>query len=873
MGRLRSWLFQLSAFRIALAVGLVATLLHWVYAGRTGRIDEIPVLSRLENIFYDLKFHERNALGIGHKPSGQVVVGAVDEKAIDTIGRWPWPRSDVASLIDRLTALGAKAIVFDVAYADAAYEGRFAAARKLHGRFEEISLAGKAPEETIARLTLAKTDAAGALEAARGLKDGSSAARDVKSRLEPVSQALTDALTMLERYRALHREYELQLAREVLEKGPDEQLADSIHQSGRVVLGSFLLTRDEMRRISPDETQKAHDNLSDVGLPPASNHPGIDEGGIVPEPSDYDLEVSLLGYSGAKSPLRPFVVPPAAAEGATPTPHTLVGFFNTAPDDDGVIRREPLAMAVGDQSDYHTAFIVPSLDLAGVLKYYDAIPAETRLWTFGTGRLGEVALRPGSARTVDGPPKLSELKAIPVDRRGQLLLNYYGKDSAFPTVSLGDVWNGSVPKERIDGRIVVIGATATGTFDQRVTPFDSLSPGVITHATAMENILHDDYLQRPLWALLAESLVLLLVALVLGRFLTKVSVVAGAPVVVAGALVWHAIDLALFTAGYAVVSFLPIGEMMGIYVLQTIYRYNTEEKEKRQIRRAFQFYLTKSVMEEMLKDPTKLKLGGDKKVLTVMFSDIRGFTSISEKLSPEQLAKLINEYLTPMTNLVFEHGGTLDKYIGDALMAIWGAPIAQEDHAMRCCRTAVAMMRELSALQERWRMEGRDYPPIDIGIGINSGPMVVGNMGADQRFDYTVLGDNVNLSSRLEGTNKEYRSHIIISQNTYAMCGTLVASRDLGAVRVKGKREPVKIYELLDDKPAAGELSEVIATFNLGVQAFREQRWQAARDQFHAVLGAWPKDGPSQAYLEFCDEYEQDPPGEGWDGVYTMTHK
>ncbi len=170
-------------------------------------------------------------------------------------------------------------------------------------------------------------------------------------------------------------------------------------------------------------------------------------------------------------------------------------------------------------------------------------------------------------------------------------------------------------------------------------------------------------------------------------------------------------------------------------------------------------------------------------------------------------------------------------------------------------------------------MEGRDYPPIDVGIGINSGPMVVGNMGADQRFDYTVLGDNVNLASRLEGTNKDYQSHVIISESTYLLCKDQVAARELGAVRVKGKREPVKIYELMDDKPATGELAGVIALFNEGVRAFREQRWEDGRRKFREVLELEPGDGPCHAYIGFCDDYEKDPPGEGWDGVYTMTHK
>ena len=209
----------------------------------------------------------------------------------------------------------------------------------------------------------------------------------------------------------------------------------------------------------------------------------------------------------------------------------------------------------------------------------------------------------------------------------------------------------------------------------------------------------------------------------------------------------------------------PFLTMMIIYLGITIYQYFKEEREKKKIRGAFQYYLTASVINEMLKDPAKLKLGGDKKDLTVLFSDIRGFTTISEKLTPEELVALLNEYLTAMTNKVFQYDGLLDKYMGDAIMAVFGAPLDQPDHARRACLTALAMMKELHQLQKKWRDEGR--PAFDIGIGINSGDMVVGNMGSEMRFDYTVMGDMVNLGSRLEGTNKEYGTNIIISEFTY----------------------------------------------------------------------------------------------------------
>ncbi len=237
----------------------------------------------------------------------------------------------------------------------------------------------------------------------------------------------------------------------------------------------------------------------------------------------------------------------------------------------------------------------------------------------------------------------------------------------------------------------------------------------------------------------------------------------GKIVLVGGFVVGNTIVFAKFNTWINMIY--PVLTMMTIYLVITVYRYFTEEREKKKIRGAFQYYLTASVITEILKDPSKLKLGGDKKDLTVMFSDIPGFTTISEKLTPEELVSLLNEYLTVMTDIVFKYEGLLDKYIGDAIMAVFGAPLEQPDHALHGCRTALEMMAELKVLQERWSREGRPY--VDIGVGINSGDMVVGNMGSNMRFDYTVMGDNVNLSSRLEGINKEYGTHIIISEYTY----------------------------------------------------------------------------------------------------------
>jgi len=315
----------------------------------------------------------------------------------------------------------------------------------------------------------------------------------------------------------------------------------------------------------------------------------------------------------------------------------------------------------------------------------------------------------------------------------------------------------------------------------------------------------------------------------------------------------------------------PVLTMTTIYLGITVYRYVTEEREKKKVRGAFQYYLTASVVNEILKDPSKLKLGGDKKNLSVMFSDIRGFTSISEKLSPEELVRILNEYLTAMTDVVFKYDGLLDKYIGDAIMAVFGAPLDQPDHALRACRTGIEMMSELRRLREKWAAEGR--PDINIGVGINTGDMVVGNMGSQMRFDYTVMGDSVNLASRLEGTNKEYGTNIIISEFTHEIIKDELFCRELDAVRVKGKKLPIRIFELLGDRKDAAQWQEFVGRFETGLAKYRTGLWDEAIAAFRGVLDVKPADFPAKLYIDRCEALKEHPPVEEWDGVFTMTKK
>jgi len=320
-----------------------------------------------------------------------------------------------------------------------------------------------------------------------------------------------------------------------------------------------------------------------------------------------------------------------------------------------------------------------------------------------------------------------------------------------------------------------------------------------------------------------------------------------------------------------IVASLPMAALTVNYGGIISYRFFFEEREKRKLRGAFTQYVPPALIRQIMHHPELLRLGGQEKELTALFSDIRGFTTLSEGLSPTSLVEILNEYLSEMTDVIFQHWGTLDKYIGDAIMAFWGAPIAQEDHAVRACRAALEMQQTLIKLQNRWDAQGR--PRIDIGVGINTGAMVVGNMGSKTRFNYTIMGDNVNLASRLEGTNKTFGTRLIISENTYQAVHKEMLVRELDLIRVKGKLKPVKIFELVGTVTEVDLHRERLDRFRRGLDAYREGLWATALETFEALAGDYPQDGPSHVFIKRCHDFLLQPPTGVWDGVYVMKTK
>ena len=594
----------------------------------------------------------------------------------------------------------------------------------------------------------------------------------------------------------------------------DAQLGDAVRRSNRTVLGYYY-----------DFNQKGHETVSGTA-----------------RVSTYNAVTGRGRPQIAHAPAIVANLPDLAAAARE------LGYFNFFPDDDGYFRRVPLAIT------YHDEIAVP-LSLAMLRAYQPTNQLSIHFAEDG----GVEGVRIGAVE-------------VPVAPDGQMLVNFRGAGKTFTFVAAADVLAGRVPPGTFRGKLVLVGVTAAALADVRATAFDGQLPGVEIHATVMDNILRRDFVHHPKWIGLVEVAVILSSALLLGVALHLARGVYGALVGLTLLAAYLLGSQWLFrSAGLALGLVYPLLAISLTYVAITVQQYVVEEGEKRKIRNAFGLYLPPALANLVSEHPEMLKLGGDKRELTVMFSDIRGFTTLSEGLEPEALVELLNEFLGAMTEVIFAHDGTLDKYIGDAIMAVWGAPISQSDHAARACLAALGMKARLRELADQWAQRG--LPPLDIGIGLNTGPMVVGNMGSARRLSYTVIGDNVNLASRLEGLNKMYGSGIIVSESTLQAAANTVVARELDLVRVKGKKLPVRIFEILAPADEREQWMPLVERFNAGIAAYRARQWDTAMRAFTAVLAERTGDGPSHMYLERCREMLEAPPAPDWDGVTVMEVK
>lgn len=607
----------------------------------------------------------------------------------------------------------------------------------------------------------------------------------------------------------------------------DEALAAALARAGNVVLGYYFRREGTPRRAAgPAPPGGDPDNLRSSAVEQVLGEPS---GGFA------------VAHRQAAEPNLDLFAAAAASQ----------GFFSTEGRRGGVTRSYELVVAFGDR--YYPALALRAVALAGG----DALRLEP-----GVGRL---------------PRLLLGERPVATDERGALWLNYLGPAGTFPTLSAADVLDGRFPAGSFDGKIVFFGATEPGIGDLNATPFGGEVPGVEVHATAADNLLrnrpvHDG---APQGTLSLAALLLLgpLVALAVAgirRYALAVACSAGL------LLAWPAAAFATFrAAGWHLAIVGPAASGLLALVATLAWRLGFADRQARWLRGAFSHYVSPAVVEELAAHPERVRLGGERREMTVLFADLRGFTTVAEGLDPVAVTRLLNRFFTPMTRRVLAAGGTLDKYMGDALMAFFGAPLPQADHARRACRAALGLSRELVRLNAEAPSAGASAGParLAIGVGIASGEMVVGNLGSEEVFDYTVVGDAVNLGSRIEALNRLYGTEILLSEATAAVVRGEFLLREVDRVRVKGKRVPVSLFELLAEAPGEARQRQLVERFAVGLGAYRGRDFSRAQQLFASLLEDHGDEGPARLYLERCRHYLAAPPPDDWDAVETLTSK
>jgi len=632
----------------------------------------------------------------------------------------------------------------------------------------------------------------------------------------------------------------------------DAQFAAALGRFGPVVLGNFYLMPQEIQGIDDATLDKYAAMVQWYALNRNAINPATGKADFASLLNSYQFEGTLYSATIANIPE---LAPPDNDE------KTAIGFFNISSDADGVLRRALLVLPFGRTGNPDDFDLYGSLEVQTLRLY---LGLKTEQVTVNYGPAGISTLQFGDKLTVHP------------DWLGRIIVNYRGPANTYPYHSIADVVHRKFAPGTFKDKIVLVGASATGIGDLRTPPYGGISyPGLEVHANVIDNMLNNAFLIRGVHQQLLDLLLIFVFGIPLGIALALVS----------PRWMWFGLALLIpfavltylaFLHGWWLNFTLPAGTLTANVMLVSLYRALVEEKEKRKVRSAFGQYLSPEVIRRLLLNPQLVE--PRKTDITVMFSDIRGFTSISEKLDAQELALFLNGYLSDMTRIVFDTQGTLDKYIGDAVMAFWGAPYEDPGHAARACTAALTMMRRVHELQLQWEKEGK--PKLDIGIGLNSGVASVGNMGSVLRYGYTALGDAVNLSSRLEGLNKEYGTHILANESTCSAAqdaGFLF--RELDIIRVKGKLQPVTICELvgklceLQQESAWAELQQCLARFAEARLLYHQRQWALAQQAFQAILDRWPDDGPSRMYWKRCQEYLFEEPPASWDGVFTMTHK
>lgn len=729
----------------------------------------LPALDQAENIAYDIRLNLTlpEPPAQGEVRDDRIVIVDIDSKSLAVMGQWPWPRDDLATIVDRLfEKYNIKALGFDIVFAEASVG------------------------VTLRRL---QALAAGPL-----------------SDVPEFSETVEELQPELDNDRVFARSLE-----------------------DRNIVTGFLFHSTANRAEAQSASVAAKRANNRVGaLPEPIHHVGGNLAGTgIKQPQ---------GYTGNLARIRD------ASRGG--------GFFdNPLVDRDGVFRRLPMIQSFDGQ-------LYPALGLQtarAALGWPDIDPVVAEAAEHGY-------------RAIEGL-RLGD-QNIPLDREGGVAVPFLGPQGSFPYISASDVFDGTADPERLRNRIVLFGTSEPGLFDLRTTPVQRVHAGVEIQANVVSAILDGRLRHEPHYLLAVEFLGLVLVAITLSLLLPRLSPLqlTVAAIGILGALIGS--NMAVWSHARIILPLAtPTLLTVVLFIFHGSWGYFVESRGKRQMSRLFGQYIPPELVEEISRSPEQISLQGESRELSILFSDIRGFTTISEGLEPRELARLLNAFLTPMTRVIHEHRGTIDKYMGDAIMAFWGAPLSDPDHPTHAVATALAMLETLDELQPRFEASG--WPKLDIGIGLNTGIVSVGNMGSEFRMAYTVAGDAVNLASRLEGLTKQYGVQVIAGEDTRAVA-TEFEYRELDLVRVKGKDRPVHIYEPLGlQQTITEDTARVLQAYHRALGDFREQRWDEAERTFFALSQRDPESKLYQLYLDRIAVFRRQPPARDWDGIFTYEEK
>jgi adenylate cyclase len=734
---------------VRIVLGLVIALF---FIGHAARYYEVPIITQLDNIVYDARLQLTMPRGVDER----IVILDIDEKSLQEVARWPWPRDIMAELIEKLFGEYEVAIVaFDVVFAEADYSSGIRVLDQL----------------------------------AQG--------------------ALKDVPDFLQSYRGLRSSLD-----------NDGRFAQAI-KGKPVVLGYYLNSDKDAKRIAA---------IPDPVLPK-----GTFQGRNIPF-------TSWVGYGGN---LPQFLGNAASA-----------GHFNPITDPDGVVRRVPM-IAELDGAYYEALSLAVVRTILGFPKVEPGYAPDRFLQR---GYTGLEWLQVGPL-------------AIPVDETASALIPYRGHKFSFAYVSLADVLAGRVPLERLKGKIALVGTTAPGLLDLRSTPVDNVFPGVEVHANLIAGMLDKRIKLKPPYMLGAEVVLLLVGGVTLSLLIPMLAPLWATLATLAGMLTVTGLNVAIWTEADMV---LPLAASLlmtlSLYIVNMAYGYFVEARSKRQFTELFGQYVPPELVDRMARDPQKYNMEPRAAELTILFSDVRGFTSISEALKPEELREYINAYLTDMSGIIRgRHRGTLDKYIGDAIMAFWGAPVDDAQHARNGVLAALDMQKERRILNEKFAARG--WPTLKIGVGVNSGNVRVGDMGSQVRRAYTVMGDPVNVASRLEGRTKYYGVGILVGEATRNAVKEVVF-KEIDRIKVKGKDEAVTIYEPLGPEgEVERKVLDELKLWNQTLRAYRGQQWDQVEVSLLNLQRMNPECELYALYGERVTQFRRAPPPAGWDGVTSFDEK